>query len=87
MTIDDLHKDGNALAGLLAEVFGGELSAARRRCASCRALRVVGEHPLYESAGYVLRCPACGDLAATIVARSDGYAVTLRGTWLLTREV
>jgi hypothetical protein len=31
----------------------------------------------------VLRCPACGDLAAAIVERPGGYAVTLRGTWLL----
>jgi hypothetical protein len=44
---------------------------------------VIAEHPLYRGAGYVLRCPACGDVAATIVERSGGYAVSLRGTWLL----
>jgi ribosomal protein S27E len=87
MSTENLHMDGNALAGVLAELFGEDVSATPRRCAGCRELHMVGEHMLYESAGYVLRCPGCGDLAATIVARTDGYAVTLRGTWLLTREV
>jgi ribosomal protein S27E len=80
-----MHTDGNELAGLLAEVFGGDVSAAQRRCGSCRELRVVAEHPLYHGAGYVLRCPACGDIAATVVERGGDYAVTLRGTWLLSR--
>jgi ribosomal protein S27E len=80
-----MHTDGNELAGLLAEVFGGDVSAAQRRCASCRQLRVVAEHPLYHGAGHVLRCPACGDVAATAIERPGGYAVTLRGTWLLSR--
>ena len=80
-----MHTDGNELAGVLDELFGTEMSAAQRRCPSCRALRVVAEHPLYHGAGHVLRCPACGDLAAAVVERGGGYAVTLRGTWLLSR--
>jgi ribosomal protein S27E len=80
-----MHTDGNELAGVLDELFGTEMSGARRRCASCRALRVVAEHPLYHGAGQVLRCPACGDVAATVIEHSGGYAVTLRGTWLLSR--
>ena len=80
-----MHTDGNELAGVLDELFGTEMSSTQRRCGSCRALRVVAEHPLYHGAGYVLRCPACGDLAATVVEQTGGYAVTLRGTWLLSR--
>ena len=82
-----MHTDGNELAGVLDELFGTEMSGAQRRCGSCRELRVVAEHPLYHGAGLVLRCPDCGDVAASIVTRDGGYAVTLRGTWLLTREV
>ena len=78
-----MHTDGNELAGVLAELFGADVSAARRRCGSCREVRVVAEHPLYRGAGCVLRCPGCGDVAATDVEHADGYAVTLRGTWLL----
>jgi ribosomal protein S27E len=80
-----MHTDGNELAGVLDELFGTEMSDARRRCASCRELRMVAEHPLYHGAGRVLRCPACGDIAATVIEHSGGYAVTLRGTWLLSR--
>jgi ribosomal protein S27E len=78
-----MHTDGNELAGVLAELFGVDVSAGQRRCGSCREVRVIAEHPLYRGAGYVLRCPACGDVAAAIVERSGGYAVSLRGTWLL----
>jgi Family of unknown function (DUF6510) len=80
-----MHTDGNELAGVLAELFGGDVSTARRRCGSCREFGVVAEHPLYHGAGYVLRCPAGGDVAATVVERAGEYAVTLRGTWLLSR--
>jgi hypothetical protein len=80
-----MHTDGNELAGLLAEVLGRDVAATRRRCASCREWGVVAEHPLYHGAGHVLRCPACGDVAATVVERAGEYAVTLRGTWLLSR--
>jgi hypothetical protein len=80
-----MHTDGNELAGVLQELFGVEASAALRTCASCRGQSAVGAHPLYHGAGLVLRCPACGDVAAAVVEHAAGYAVTLRGTWLLTR--
>jgi hypothetical protein len=86
MRVDERHTDGNALAGVLAELFGEDVSVSPRRCESCRQIHMVGEHVLYEGAGFVLRCPGCGDVAAMIVTRADGYAVTMRGTWLLKRE-
>jgi hypothetical protein len=46
-------------------------------------VRVVAEHLLFHGAGQVLRCPACGDVAAVVSERAGGYAVSLRGTWLL----
>jgi hypothetical protein len=78
-----MHTDGNAIAGLLGEIFTGELTAAERTCETCGARSAVGAHRLYRGAGYVLRCPACGDLAACIAALGDGYALSLRGTWLV----
>jgi hypothetical protein len=78
-----MHTDGNELAGVLAELFGADVSAARRRCGACRQVNVVAEHRLYRGAGHVLRCPGCGDVAAVVIERSGGYAVSLRGTWLL----
>jgi uncharacterized Zn finger protein len=81
----ELHTDGNAIAGILEEVFCAEMTAARRVCASCRRENPVGSHLLYESAGFVLRCPSCGDVAAAIVALPNEYAVSIRGTWTVSR--
>jgi ribosomal protein S27E len=80
-----MHTDGNELSGVLDELFCAEMSTALRRCPSCWEMRMVAEHMLYHGAGSVLRCPGCGDLAAAVIERAGGYAVTLRGTWLLSR--
>jgi Family of unknown function (DUF6510) len=76
-----MHTDGNAIAGLLEEIFGHEMTAAERACASCGTRNHIGAHRLYRGAGLVLRCPVCGDIAACVARRTDGYLVTVRG-WL-----
>jgi hypothetical protein len=78
----ELHTDGNGVAGLLQQVFAAEVTSAERVCQSCAAQRPVGAHRSYPGAGVVLRCPECGDIAATVVQRPDGYTVSVRGTWL-----
>jgi hypothetical protein len=83
----DLPTDGNAIAGVLQEIFAMEMTAAERACQSCGARNAVGAHRLYEGAGYVLRCPRCGDIAASVVTIAEGYAVSMHGTWLLGRAV
>jgi uncharacterized protein DUF6510 len=85
MTAEELHTDGNAIAGLLMELFGREATEVDRACQSCRRHFAIGEHMLYESAGYVLRCPGCGDLAACIAVLPGQHAVRLYGTWSLPR--
>jgi len=63
--------DGNAIAGLLAELFGGsEMTSAVRACGSCGQSHPIGEHRLYRGAGMVLRCPGCGDVALVVVERA-----------------
>ena len=83
MADDAAWLDGNAIAGLLAEVFGVEMTAVQRGCQSCGAWRAVGAHRLYRGAGSVLRCPACGDVALRIATLPDRHVVQLRGTWSL----
>jgi hypothetical protein len=79
---DPFVLDGNALAGLLAEVFGGaEMTAAVRGCGSCGQRHPVGEHRLYRGAGYVLRCPGCGDVALTVVEGHGHREVRFAGRW------
>jgi Family of unknown function (DUF6510) len=80
-----MHTDGNGLAGLLREIFMVEMTGAVRACESCGAQRPIGAHRHYAGAGHVLRCPECGDLAAAISERPDGYTLSLRGTWLVER--
>jgi hypothetical protein len=78
----EMHTDGNGAAGLLQQVFAAEVTSAERICQSCRAQRPIGAHRSYAGAGTVLRCPECGDLAATVVEREAGYTVSVRGTWM-----
>jgi hypothetical protein len=82
---DALHTDGNSIAGLLQEVFVAEMTASRRTCQSCGEDHPIGSHRVYGGAGYVLRCPACGDIAASITAQPGQLAITLRGTWRVDR--
>ncbi len=64
----DLKLDGNAIGGLLGEVFVGELTVARSTCASCGAVREVGALFVYAHApGAVVRCPGCDAVLLRIV--------------------
>jgi Family of unknown function (DUF6510) len=81
--VTDLWLDGNDLAGLLAEVFGAELTAALRDCPSCGARHAIGAHRAYAGAGVVLRCPSCSGLALRIATLPDRHVVSFTGTWQL----
>lgn len=78
-----LWLDGNAVAGLLEEMFAAEMTGASRRCQSCDAVNAVGAHRLYQGAGLVLRCPVCGDIAMSIVRLPGRHVVRLAGAWAL----
>ena len=80
---DDTHLDGNGVAGLLAEVFGEEMTTVERRCRSCHEQYAVGAHRAYRGAGVVLRCPGCEDVAAIIVRVEERHVVQLSGAWVL----
>ncbi|HEY1596400.1 MAG TPA: DUF6510 family protein [Thermoleophilaceae bacterium] len=76
-----MHKDGNAIAGVLEEIFTVEVTAETRTCQSCGQENAIGAHRLFTGAGYVLRCPNCSDVAATIATVPGDYRVTLFGAW------
>jgi hypothetical protein len=79
----DVWLDGNAIAGLLAEAFGAEMTTAPRRCQSCGKVSALGAHRVYRGAGLVLRCPVCADVAARIGTLPDRHVVLLVGAWRL----
>jgi predicted RNA-binding Zn-ribbon protein involved in translation (DUF1610 family) len=85
MTMDDEHLDGNGMAGLLAEITGAEMTRVLRTCQSCRARRPVGEHLAYRSAGVVLRCPNCTDVALVIGIQETRLLVEWRGIYEIER--
>jgi hypothetical protein len=88
MRADSLWLDGNALGGLLHELFGAEMTAAPHTCRSCRATNAVAAHRLYLGAGRVLRCPVCDDIALVASSLRGRHVVHLTGTWRfdITRE-
>jgi hypothetical protein len=72
--------DGNAAAGVLAEVFGGDVTAAGTVCAACGAYRFVGELVAFvEGPGTVLRCRSCSGLMIVVTTVRGRACVDLRG--------
>jgi stage V sporulation protein SpoVS len=67
----DLKVDGNAVAGLLREVFAFEVTGATGTCVNCGSVAAVGAVYAYvEAPGVVLRCPVC-DFVLMRVVRSE----------------
>ena len=76
----DLKLDGNAIGGLLAEVFGAEMTTARGTCATCGAVGAVATLVVYAHApGSVARCPACGSVVLRVVRVESRIWLDARG--------
>ena len=77
---DDLRLDGNAIAGLLSDVFALELTAAVATCEACGAIAELGaSHAYVRAPGAVVRCARC-EAVLMRLARSDGRCwLDLRG--------
>ena len=77
--MDALMLDGNAIAGLLQEVFAPEMTTAIGTCAACGATEPVGAIHVYRGAGIVLRCPHCDNALAKIVKNQTRLWIALPG--------
>jgi uncharacterized Zn finger protein len=72
--------DGNAIGGLLIDVFGTEMTAADSTCATCGDSRPVAELVVYLRApGTVVRCRTCGSVLMVLVKRKGVTSVDLSG--------
>ncbi len=79
---DEMHTDGNAIARTArGDLRRGDDGGARAAASPAGETHAIGSHRLYTGAGYVLRCPNCGDMAAVIVNRPGDYRVSLMGAW------
>ena len=80
----DLTVDGNAVAGVLATVFAGDVTSGAGRCAHCQTVSLVGTLRAYtRGPGIVLRCPACAEVVVRIVETPRGTMVDVSGATLL----
>lgn len=81
MLQSEMKLDGNAIGGLLREIFTVEMTAAEATCAGCGAVNPVGRVQVYIHApGTVVRCPACDSVLMRIVHGRGKYWVDMSGT-------
>lgn len=78
--VDDSALDGNAIGGLLHEVFGTEMTAAVAVCGSCGATGPMAETVVFLRApGTVVRCRVCSSILMVVVKHHQLNCVDLYG--------
>ena len=78
--IDEMRLDGNAIGGLLREIFAMEMTNAVGTCAHCGAVNEVGRVHVYVHApGTVVRCPDCQQVLMKVVQAKGRFWVDLTG--------
>lgn len=79
-----LMLDGNAVAGLLHEIFDVEMTVVPLKCAFCGRVGEIGSLLAFtESPGYVLRCPVCQNIVLRLVTTPDKIYLDARGAAFL----
>jgi hypothetical protein len=81
--MDEQRLDGNAAAGVLAEIFTFEITTARGACVHCGATGEIGAQIAYVTGiGTVVRCSSCDNALIRVVRQSEGpqrYWLDLKG--------
>jgi hypothetical protein len=69
---DERRLDGNAIGGVLLELFGTEMTTSIGICGSCGAEEPVARTDVYlDAPGIVVRCAHCHAVQLTIVRGRD----------------
>ena len=72
--------DGNAIAGMLCQVFGSEMTMVQAQCGGCGARGIVAECEVYLGGpGVVVRCRGCHDMLMVFVEVRETMCVDLAG--------
>ena len=80
----ELKLDGNAIGGLLGEIFRLEMTSAQGQCGGCGAVNAIGRVDVYVNApGAVVRCPGCTQVLMRIVHGKGRYWIDLSGLRVL----
>jgi hypothetical protein len=81
--MDEQRLDGNAAAGVLAEIFTFEITTARGACVHCGATGEIGAQIAYVTEiGTVVRCSSCDNALIRVVHQNEGpqrYWLDLKG--------
>jgi hypothetical protein len=78
--MDNTALDGNAIGGLLIDVFGTEMTDRLGTCGSCGATCHVAEFVVYSRGpGTVARCRSCAALLMAFVKVRNMTCVDLTG--------
>jgi len=78
--LDDSTLDGNAIGGLLQEIFGTEMTTAVGTCAACGASSQIAQAVVYRRApGTVMRCRTCTAVLLVVTQRREMKCVDLTG--------
>jgi len=81
----ELVLDGNAVAGLLGEVFSVEATTVVARCAGCGAEGALATTRVYaHGPGVVLRCPECTEVVMRFAHIRGRLVADLKGVGMLT---
>jgi hypothetical protein len=78
--LEDRVVDGNAIGGMLIELFGTEMTTAVGTCGVCGTVGQVAEMAVYRSAlGTVVRCRVCDNVLMVFVEVRGVTCVDLHG--------
>ena len=77
---EELVLDGNAVAGMLFEIYGDEMTTVLGECAICGHVAELGGLLAFVNApGIVLRCTVCTSVVIRIVQTPSRTLVDVRG--------
>lgn len=83
-TPDMRFLDGNAIGGLLGQVFTVDVTAAVGRCAGCGRTGMMAEAHVYVDApGAVARCAGCEAVLMRVVQSADRTWLDMSGLAVL----
>ncbi|MEC3953027.1 DUF6510 family protein [Nocardia sp. CDC153] len=75
---DDRYVDGNALAGLLSEIFSGDPTVHECRCGACHSTEPLARALVYmDGPGTVIRCAHCAAVMLQLTTTPTGTHLTV----------
>jgi hypothetical protein len=81
---DAMRLDGNAVAGILSEVFVPDITTAQATCANCETIRALGDLLVYaHGMGTVIRCPSCDGVVLRVTRTPARLWLDPRGARLI----